>query len=147
MRLWSLHPKYLDAKGLVALWRKSLLALKVLQGGTIGYKNHPQLIRFKSTTDPVAALASYLNEIYLEAKTRNYKFNKEKIPKLDFDAKMPLNSEQLNYELQHLKRKLNIRCLEKFKEIENLKKLDPHPIFHIKQGGIENWEHILEHRQ
>lgn len=32
MRLWSLHPSYLDAVGLVALWREGLLARKVLQG-------------------------------------------------------------------------------------------------------------------
>ena len=31
MRLWSLHPSYLDAVGLVALWREGLLARKVLQ--------------------------------------------------------------------------------------------------------------------
>jgi len=144
MRLWSLHPKYLDAKGLVALWRESLLALKVLQGNTKGYKNHPQLIRFKATKDPVAALASYLKEIYLEAKSRDYNFNKNKIPKLDYDAKIPLNSEQLTYELQHLKRKLKIRCPEKFEEIENLMRPDSHPIFQLRQGDIEEWEHIQE---
>ncbi|HEU5178767.1 MAG TPA: pyrimidine dimer DNA glycosylase/endonuclease V, partial [Burkholderiales bacterium] len=32
MRLWSLHPKYLDARGLVALWREALLAQAVLRG-------------------------------------------------------------------------------------------------------------------
>jgi len=48
MRLWSLHPSYLDAKGLVALWREGLLAKAVLNGQTKGYKNHPQLERFKS---------------------------------------------------------------------------------------------------
>ena len=144
MRLWSLHPKYLDSKGLVALWRESLLALKVLQGNTKGYKNHPQLIRFKATKDPVAALASYLKEIYLEAKSRDYNFNKNKIPKLDYDAKIPLNSEQLTYELQHLKRKLKIRCPEKFEEIENLMRPDSHPIFQLRQGDIEEWEHIQE---
>ena len=32
MRLWTLHPQYLDAQGLTALWRESLLARKVLQG-------------------------------------------------------------------------------------------------------------------
>jgi len=32
LRLWSLNPKYLDAKGLVALWREALLARKVLSG-------------------------------------------------------------------------------------------------------------------
>ena len=142
MRIWSLHPKYLDTKGLVALWRETLLSKNVLEGKTKGYKNHPQLIRFKATTDPVAALASYLNEIYLEAKTRDYKFNKEKIPKRDLDAKIPLNKGQLNYELLHLKRKLKIRCPEKFNEIENLLKPDSHPIFQLKQGEIAEWEHI-----
>ncbi|OAD21125.1 DNA-(apurinic or apyrimidinic site) lyase / pyrimidine dimer DNA glycosylase, partial [Candidatus Thiomargarita nelsonii] len=38
MRLWSLHPKYLDPKGLVALWRETLLAQKVLLGETRGYR-------------------------------------------------------------------------------------------------------------
>ncbi len=36
MRLWSLHPRYLDAKGLVALWREALLAQAVLKGQTKG---------------------------------------------------------------------------------------------------------------
>ena len=40
MRIWSLHPKYLDAKGIVALWRETLLAKHVLEGKTKGYKNH-----------------------------------------------------------------------------------------------------------
>ncbi|HEY9135711.1 MAG TPA: pyrimidine dimer DNA glycosylase/endonuclease V [Pseudomonadales bacterium] len=26
MGIWSLHPKYLDTKGLVAFWREKLLA-------------------------------------------------------------------------------------------------------------------------
>ena len=29
MRLWTLHPKYLDGVGLVALWREALLARAV----------------------------------------------------------------------------------------------------------------------
>jgi hypothetical protein len=43
MRLWSLHPQYLDPQGLVALWREALLAQAVLRGKTRGYKHHPQL--------------------------------------------------------------------------------------------------------
>jgi hypothetical protein len=43
MRLWSVHPKYLDARGLVALWREGLLAQAVLRGRTSGYVRHPQL--------------------------------------------------------------------------------------------------------
>lgn len=48
MRIWSVHPSLLDAKGLVACWRETLLAQKVLQGLTKGYKNHPQLDRFSN---------------------------------------------------------------------------------------------------
>ena len=32
MRIWSLHPEYLDSRGLVALWREALLAQAVLRG-------------------------------------------------------------------------------------------------------------------
>lgn len=48
MRLWSLHSRYLDSRGLVALWRESLRAQKVLMGDTIGYRHHPQLDRFRA---------------------------------------------------------------------------------------------------
>ena len=34
MRLWTLHPKHLDAVGLVSVWRKALLAREVLRGRT-----------------------------------------------------------------------------------------------------------------
>jgi hypothetical protein len=43
MRLWSLHPQYLDPAGLVAVWREGLLARAVFAGQTTGYKHHPQL--------------------------------------------------------------------------------------------------------
>ena len=61
MRLWSLHPKYLDARGLVALWREALLAQAVLRGETRGYRHHPQLARF----DDVGAIAQYLSLIHI----------------------------------------------------------------------------------
>lgn len=63
MRLWSLHPVYLDSKGLVALWREGLLAKKVLQGRTKGYKNHPQLLRFKTLDDSINAISLYLKNV------------------------------------------------------------------------------------
>ena len=66
MRLWTLHPKYLDAKGLVALWREALLAQKVLRGATKGYRHHPQLLRFSNSKNPPAALAAYLKAVHEE---------------------------------------------------------------------------------
>jgi hypothetical protein len=38
MQLWTLHPKHLDVRGLVALWREALLAQKILCGATRGYR-------------------------------------------------------------------------------------------------------------
>ena len=78
MRIWSLHPKYLDAKGLVALWREALLAQNVLLGKTRGYKNHPQLERFKLYDDSLLAMGFYLKVVYEEAKERGYNFDKHK---------------------------------------------------------------------
>ena len=37
IRIWTLHPKYLDAKGLVAVWREALLAKHVLENKAKGY--------------------------------------------------------------------------------------------------------------
>lgn len=60
MRICSLHPKYSDAKGLVALWREALPAKHVLEGKTTGYKKHPQLIRFKECESSIDLINSYL---------------------------------------------------------------------------------------
>ena len=56
MRLWSLHPRHLDPQGLVALWREGLLARAVLHARTRGYRNHPQLDRFKAHPQPKRAI-------------------------------------------------------------------------------------------
>ncbi|MGP1680491.1 MAG: pyrimidine dimer DNA glycosylase/endonuclease V [Giesbergeria sp.] len=49
MRLWSLHPQYLDSKALVALRREGLLAQAVLAGLTRGDPSSRQ--RFMQTAD------------------------------------------------------------------------------------------------
>ena len=79
MRLWSLHPKYLDTKGIVALWREALLAQAVLRGDTKGYRHHPQLARFKAAHKPLHAITAYLSAIHKEAVRRNFKFDASKI--------------------------------------------------------------------
>jgi len=81
MRLWSIHPKYLDSIGLVALWREGLLAKKVLQGKTKGYKNHPQLIRFKNTKNPILSIDAYLYFVLEEASQRGFNFDNSKLGK------------------------------------------------------------------
>ena len=79
MRIWSLHPCLLDRRALVACWRETLLAQKVLRGLTRGYTNHPQLIRFRAHPQPLEAVAAYLSRLADEADARGYSFNRELI--------------------------------------------------------------------
>ena len=102
MRLWSIHPKHLDAKGLVALWREGLLAQKVLLGRTRGYRHHPQLSRFKSTGNSVGAIASYLRSVADEATRRGYNFDRDKIVSRHIRKKLTVTDGQLSFEVQHL---------------------------------------------
>jgi len=140
MRIWSLHPKYLDTKGLVALWREALLAKAVLENKTKGYKNHPQLERFKKHPSPIKAINSYLSEILEEAKKRGYNFDESKINFNKASKEIKVNSEQLKYEFDHLLKKLKVRDKQKHKEIKGTKKIQPHPLMKIKKGKVENWE-------
>ena len=123
MRIWSLHPKYLDAKGLVALWRETLLARNVLEGKTVGYRNHPQLSRFKKADKPLEAINQYLSEIYLESVSRNYNFDKQKINWSFKKSKLPVTTGQLNYEAKHLLIKLKTRDSFSFVNILKSKQL------------------------
>jgi hypothetical protein len=142
MRLWSLHPGYLDTKGLVACWREGLLARKVLKSETKGYKNHPQLERFKAQPDPLAALDSYLLAIFEEATQRGFSFDREKIGPGSLRIRIPLTDGQLDYELRHLKAKLRTRDAERYGKIAGLATARPHPIFELRKGNIEPWERV-----
>lgn len=144
MRIWSLHPKYLDAKGLVALWRETLLARKVLQGNTRGYKNHPQLKRFIEHKNPLQAINAYLWTIADEAKIRRYSFDTSKLsPKREI-IKIKVNSKQIEYEFTHLANKLKTRDKQKHALIKDIKNIDPNPIFIKISGEIELWEKIKQ---
>lgn len=141
MRLWTVHPKYLDSKGLVALWREGLLALKVLKGQTKGYKHHPQLIRFSTTTHPTTYILRYLQEVLTEAEARNYHFDKKKIRSATkVTGKITETSGQLTYEWQHLLRKLEKRDPARYQKLKTIIIPDPHPLFRIKPGEIRDWE-------
>lgn len=144
MRMWSLKLSYLDTMGLLAVWRESLLAKKVLEGKTKGYKNHPQLERFKALQNPLIGINTYLDYIYLESISRNYEFSKYKIEKslINKNIKIPLNDKQLIYEFELLKSKLKLRDEKSYQKIRNIQKPEPIEIFSLKKGPIENWEKI-----
>src|SRR5580765_515734 len=106
MRLWTLHPKYLDPQGLVALWREALLARAVLRGETRGYRNHPQLERFRSQTAPLSSISAYLSGVHVEAVSRGYSFDRNKIGRVRTPVALTVTTGQIAYEWQHLLLKL-----------------------------------------
>ena len=79
MRLWTLHPRHLDRQGLTGAWREALLAQAVLAGRTRGYRDHPQLLRFREHPDPSGAVGAFLSGLEAEATARGYRFDHSRI--------------------------------------------------------------------
>jgi len=147
MRLWTLHPRDLDAAGLVALWREALLAQAVLLGRTRGYTRHPQLERFRAAADPAACVARYLRAVADEAASRGYAFDTARIvASSNLVAPIPETRGQLLYEWEHLGRKLQRRSPEWFRDRAAGKKPTPHPLFRIVAGGVREWERVAATR-
>jgi len=142
MRLWSIHPKYLDSKGLVAVWREGLLAQKCLAGQTRGYNNHPQLNRFKDTPTPMHAIGSYLKGIYEEAAKRDYNFDLTKIVFENRRVELTVNNRQVEYEWQHYMNKIKVRDPDRYNKLFKIKVPDAHAMFEVVNGRIESWEII-----
>ena len=143
MRLWTIHPRFLDTKGLVALWREGLLAKAVLEGKTQGYRQHPQLIRFRRHNQPLEALGEYLRCVLVESQNRSYHFDATKISFKAF-AVDPIEESQgqIEYEWQHLLNKVSVRDPGWFRRLSDVKHPEPHPLFIIIPGGIRSWENI-----
>lgn len=140
MRLWSLHPRYLDSRGLVALWREALLAQAVLGGRTSGYRYHPQLVRFRSHPRPLAAIAEYLCGVLTEAQRRNYHFADGAIGPARTSRRIAVTRGQMEHEWKHLLRKLRKRDPERYRRLRGLKRPTPHPLFRVVPGPVESWE-------
>jgi len=142
MRIWSLHPKYLDSRGLVALWREGLLAQAVLRGKTSGYRNHPQLARFRERPSPVGTIAEYLRGVYAESLVRGFQFNLAKIDRRRDLGTATVTRGQLQYEWVHLVEKVMGRDQEWAVRLEAVVRPRSHPLFRVVPGDIEEFERI-----
>lgn len=140
MRLWTLHPRYLDARGLVALWREGLLAQAVLRGQTAGYVHHPQLTRFRDRRSPVGAVAEYLRVVHGESVRRGYAFAAAKVSRARDTGVITATRGQLEHEWEHLLAKLAVREPARRARLERLKRPAAHPLFRIVRGDVEPWE-------
>jgi hypothetical protein len=145
MRLWTVHPRHLDAAGLVALWREALLAQAVLLGRTRGYTRHPQLQRFRATADPLASIAGYLRVVADEAKSRGYAFNQARIVTSGTPVRRIAETKgQLLYEWEHLGRKLRRRSPAWYRDQVADAQPASHPLFRIVAGGVRDWERVID---
>ena len=142
MRLWSLHPLYLDTRGLVALWREALLAQAVILGRTRGYKHHPQLVRFLESPIPSASIAAYLRAVHAEAGHRGYRFDGSKIGEGGDVETLSVTSGQIEYEWIHLTRKLEVRDPGWLTQLPVDSQPRVHPLFRVIPGEIAVWEVI-----
>ena len=140
MRVWSLHPRYLDARGLVALWREGLLAQAVLAGHTRGYTRHPQLVRFRDSSSPLETIATYLLAVHAEATCRGYHFDAGRVASPGGAESIAVTQGQLAYEWAHLKAKLRVRDPARLVGLEGPSPPEPHPLFHLVPGPVAPWE-------
>jgi hypothetical protein len=140
MRLWSIHPKYLDSRGLVALWREALLAREVLRGNTRGYLHHPQLERFKRHAAPLRAISRYLDAVYGEARVRGFAFDRRKLVYGRKPVVIAVSRGQLLHEWHHLLAKLRHRSPSVWRQWVHTEMPDAHPLFRIRRGPVEPWE-------
>ncbi len=143
MRLWSIHPRYLDSQGLVALWREALLARAVLRGRTRGYRHHPQLQRFRAHPSPRAAISTYLRGVQGEAARRGYSFDARKAGKARTTVRISVNAGQVALEWRHLLRKLARRSPAQHRERRVIARPQVHPLMRRRRGGVEAWERAV----
>jgi hypothetical protein len=127
---------------LVALWREALLAQAVLLGQTKGYRNHPQLLRFRGQAEPAIAIAAYLRAVHTEAERRGYAFDATKIGPAGRAPRISVTRAQVLYEWDHLLTKLVRRMPDLHRRLVNTKRPRTHPLFQLVPGAIEAWEKV-----
>lgn len=129
----------------MACWREGLLAQAVIGKTSGGYSNHPQLVRFRAMPQPLVSLGAFLAGVVDEADARGYRFARDKIvehPTVGAPfAAVDLTAGQLEYEWQHLMAKLAARTPELAARFADAVP-EPHPLFRVVPGPIEEWERI-----
>ena len=125
--------------GLLAVWREGLLAQKVLLGQTKGYRFHPQLDRFPASENPTATIEAHLWAVPDEARRSGYNFDASRIATERLPISISVTRGQLDFERQHLMKKLRTRDQDRFR-ILGAAVARPHPILRVVAGGLEPWE-------
>jgi len=163
MRLWSLHPRYLDTAGLTAGWREALLAQRVLTGTTRGYRRHPQLERFWPGSAlagqagdaigrvggdvvpwPGDRIVAFLQAVADEAATRGHAYDRTRVagPSPGDVAPVPVAEGQVAYEWALLRAKLAVRSPAVLTHWAEVAVPEVHPLFTVVPGPVAPWEKL-----
>lgn len=139
MRLWSLHPKYLDPIGLARLFNEGKGGLRALYGLQTMHRNHPQLDRFKDTADPISVLSEYLWEVHdhiPKERLVNGRYDTSLLSSSrDYIIAIPVTTEQIEFERKWMYQKCSARTKKFIYPGRDL-----HPLFYEIPGKIEPWE-------
>ena len=139
MRLWSLHPRYLDPQG----WSRcgeTLLARKVLRGETRGYRHHPQLQRFREARDPQSAIDAYL--------PRSTPRRRRAATRSTRTSSMPTRARKdpgraratRRARMGHLIAQARVAQPGAHVRWRELQRPRTHPSFRVVAGGVADWE-------
>ena len=112
----------------------------MLAGKTRGYRNHPQLERFREQADPLASVDAYLWVVQQEAARRGYRFDGSKLGECQEAPGIPVTAGQLALEWAHRGRKLEARSPQVAQQWAEVQAPEPHPSFKPAPGGVAGWE-------
>ena len=141
MRLWSLHPRYLDPKGLVALWREALARPGRAPGAIPG-----DIATIPSCSDSarsplrVAASPSTFGPCTRNRSSEATASTGARLCTGGTVARVDVTRGQLDFEWRHLLAKLEKRNPPVLEALQNTGDPAPHPLFRVVPGAIEEWE-------
>ena len=114
-----------------------MLARAILKGKIKGFKNHPQLIRFKKYEKPIKAINSYLFYVFIESQNRGYNFDKSKIRILKLKNIIHVTEGQIKFEFEHLLKKLEINKSKRVAEQKKKNAANPPKRNHF---FLQSWD-------
>ena len=89
---------------------------------------------------PRAAICAYLGGVVEEALRRGYAFDSRKAGPQREVAPITVTRGQLDYEWQHLLRKLAKRSPSHYRRWRALRAPERHPLMIVRTGRVEPWE-------
>jgi hypothetical protein len=111
-------------------------------GDTRGWRNHPQLDRFKDHSETMDAIGFYPLKIREEASFRGHSYDGSKIRRpINRVALTSITTGQLLYEFSLLLERTRLRMPawhEKLREVYDLPKA--YPLFEVVEGDVGRWE-------